>query len=74
MNFFNNKNFNLEDIAKSNQSEYTNGDPFPHIVFDNFFNNEILEKIITEFPNNLEKIGKVYNNKVEKKLSLSSYP
>ena len=71
MNFFNNKNFNLEDIAKSNQSEYTNGDPFPHIVFDNFFNNEILEKIITEFPNNLEKIGKVYNNKVEKKLSLN---
>ena len=50
MNFFNNKDFNLEDIAKSNQSEYTNGDPFPHIVIDNFFNNEILEKIITDFP------------------------
>ena len=71
MNFLNSKNLNLENIAKTNQTKYINGNPFPHIVIDNLFDNKILEKIIAEFPKNLDKIGKEYNNKVEKKLSLN---
>ena len=34
-------------------------------------NNLILFGRYSDFPKNLEKIGKVYNNKVEKKLSLN---
>ena len=62
---------NLDKLAIENKNKYSSADPFPHIVLDNFFNNQILDEILKEFPKNLEKIGNKFNNKVEKKLSLN---
>ena len=49
-----------------------NAKPFPNITFDNFFNEEILEKILENFPSNLNEVGNKYDTKAEKKLSLKS--
>ena len=65
---FLNKNFNeLETLAKSKNKEYINSSPFPHIVIDNFFNETILNEILSEFPKNLDNIGYQYKTKVEQK-------
>ncbi len=69
--FLHDEKIDLKEIAKSNKDQYNNADPFPHIFFDNIFNESILNNILNDFPNNLEKIGKNFNNKVEKKLSLN---
>ena len=45
-------------------------EPFPNIVFDNFFSNEILDKVLKNFPKNIQDIGNEYNTKAEK-LSLN---
>ena len=61
------KNFeNLEKIASENSSNYISAKPFPSIVFDNFFEAELLNKILEDFPKNIDKIGNEYNNKAEK--------
>ena len=33
---------NLDEIAKQNQEKYKSNQPFPSIVLDNFFANELL--------------------------------
>ena len=35
--------------------QYQESEPFPHIVLDNFFNEEILDKVLSNFPNLEEK-------------------
>ena len=70
--FINKNNSDLEKIAAENSSKYLEARPFPSIVFDNFFNEEILNKILKDFPKNIKDIGNEYNNKAEKKLSLNS--
>ena len=61
----------LDIIALDNKEKYSTASPFPHIVLDNFFDEEILNEILKEFPKNLDQIGNEFNNKVEKKLSLN---
>lgn len=39
-------NYNLEEYNE----EFINNSPFPHIVLDNFFNNDVIEKVFQEFP------------------------
>ena len=56
-------------FAQSKCKEYVNGDPFPHIVIDNFFNDTMLENISNEFPKNLDEIGYQFKTKVEQKNS-----
>ena len=58
--------------AEQEQKRYTNANPFPHIVIDNFFDENILNEILKEFPTNLELKGENYNNKAEKKLTLNN--
>ena len=41
---------NLKDIAMSNHIKYKTAEPFPHIYFENFFNEEYLNKVLEEFP------------------------
>jgi len=72
MNFFNEDIINLEDFGLQKAYEYKNASPFPHIVIDNFFNDLILNKILTDFPSNIDKIGDKFNNKAELKLGLSN--
>ena len=70
---FINKNYSdLKKIAVENSSTYLQAKPFPSIVFDNFFDEEVLNKILNDFPNNIKDIGNEFNNKAEKKLSLNS--
>lgn len=69
--FLQNKEINLAKIAEENSISYQNAIPFPHIFIDKLFDEKILEKIIKEFPNDLDKIGKKFNNKVERKFSLN---
>ncbi len=67
-----NKNFkDLDSIASQYKERYINAKPFPNIVFDNFFNENILNKILKNFPSNIKEIGNEYNTKAEKKLSLN---
>jgi len=40
----------MKDIAVSANVEYLRAKPFPHIVFDNFFDPEILDQVLGEFP------------------------
>jgi len=70
--FINKKYNDLKKVAVENSSAYLNAKPFPNIIFDNFFNEEILNKILNDFPKNIKDIGSEFNNKAEKKLSLNS--
>ena len=63
---------NFIKFGKDNAHKYKNAYPFPHIVIDNFFNKQILNKILEDFPNNIEKIGHSFNNKAELKLGLNN--
>ena len=56
MNFINNEYHNLHNVAVNNFDRYVSFKPFPHIVLDNFFNEDVLKKIMDEFPDNLTKL------------------
>mgnify|MGYP001496092561 FL=1 len=63
-----NKNYtNLKKVANENYSNYLKAKPFPSITFDNFFDDNVLNKILQDFPKNIKKIGNEYNNNAEKK-------
>ena len=63
-------NYNLK-FAKKNNSFYCSNPPWPHIVLDNFFNDEVLSKIHDNFPKPNQLSWHEYNNPVEKKLMFS---
>jgi len=68
MNKYLNKKYeNLDSIAVDYYDSYVTADPFPHIVFDNFFNKETLNEILNEFPNELDKVGAKFDTNKEKK-------
>ena len=70
---FINKNYlDLEKVSKDYCQEYIKAKPFPSIIFDNFFENDVLNKILNDFPENIDEIGNKFNNQAEKKLSLNS--
>ena len=73
-NILSNKYKNLEELSKKNESFYRVNTPFPHIVFENFFEKEFLKKVLDEFPDlsNISKSEK-YNSKNEVKLSYNKY-
>ena len=71
MNYLNEKYFDLINVAETNKNKYETAKPFPFISFDNFFNSQVLEKILEDFPGNIGEIGNNFNNKAEKKLSLN---
>jgi hypothetical protein len=72
-NFLNKEYSNLDLVAEKHFNSYVTADPFPHIVFDNFFNEVALNEILNEFPNELEKVGGNFNTNQEKK-SFSNNP
>src|SRR5215204_7504946 len=45
----------LHELGRSKHKEYAEADPFPNIYFDNFFNSEMLEKVLAEFPDMKKK-------------------
>ena len=66
--YLNQKFYDLNKIANQFTKEYINAKPFPHIVFDNFFDEKILNSILNDFPKNLDKTGKVHDHDAEQKL------
>ena len=65
MNYVNNKSIQqFFEIADEKRSEYLNGKPFPHICIDNFFDEKILDQILSEFPN-LKEEDEFYRNSNE---------
>lgn len=50
MKFINQSITELHDLARQKSGEYRTADPFPNIYFDNFFNQEMLDKVLAEFP------------------------
>jgi Rps23 Pro-64 3,4-dihydroxylase Tpa1-like proline 4-hydroxylase len=59
----------LREIAVANNVAYMGASPFPHIVFKDFFNPEMLDKVLDEFPD-LSKVDSIkYDNINEKKLA-----
>ena len=71
MFFLKNQIEELSKVANEKKKEYVNAKPFPHIVLDNIFDDRILNDILDEFPKNINVIGKSFENKVEKKLTIN---
>jgi Rps23 Pro-64 3,4-dihydroxylase Tpa1-like proline 4-hydroxylase len=71
--YLNKKYDNLDSIAEENCNSYVSAEPFPHIVFDNFFDEMFLNEVLDEFPNDLDRIGGKYSTDQEKK-SFSNNP
>ena len=68
-------NFSIKELmnkAGTLKNEYTIADPFPHIIIDNFFNEKNLDMLIENFPRNSDEYSDVFNNKIEKKLTLNN--
>jgi len=67
-----NKNIDIENFAKNQFLNYISGDPYPHIVIDNFFDEKILNNVCEEFNlNNKNKV--IFNNPNEQKITLNKW-
>lgn len=63
-------NLDLEEYGKQKSEEYQHGVPFPHIVIHDMFSDEILNKVLEEFPDLRSAEGKLsYDNEHELKLA-----
>jgi hypothetical protein len=68
--FLNEKNDNLLQVATSYSEEYRSARPFPNIAFDDFFNSDFLNKVLEEFPDlSVIKESKKFDNPKEIKLA-----
>ena len=69
------KNFlDLKSVAKSEKINYLKAQPFPSIVFNNFFKEDYLDSILKDFPDLAKlKESQNYNVKNEIKLSNNNY-
>ena len=68
MNFLNPEIKDLQQLARDKKQEYLTAKPFPSIVFDNFFNEEILTQVLNDFPDLSKKKDVItYDNHNEKK-------
>ncbi len=58
----------LENKVLTWKKEYAQGMPYPHIVFDDFFPEDILNKMLEEFPSPDAEIWKKFNDSRQQKL------
>jgi Rps23 Pro-64 3,4-dihydroxylase Tpa1-like proline 4-hydroxylase len=59
----------MSELAKSGASSYQQAKPFPHIVIDNFFDPELLENVLQEFPRPGQIAWQRFDNEREVKLA-----
>jgi hypothetical protein len=69
LNFLNEKYQDLQAVAQRFRQQYVSGDPFPNIAFENFFNPDMLDAILEEFPDLEGKGDLKYNTPNEIKLA-----
>ena len=62
----------LSNLAINNSKTYSQAEPFPHIVIDNFLPESLLNNILGEFPKPEEINWKNFNAATEKKLASTS--
>jgi Rps23 Pro-64 3,4-dihydroxylase Tpa1-like proline 4-hydroxylase len=62
----------LQEVANSHREEYSQAQPFPHIVIDNFLPEFVLNNVLNEFPDKEQINWKKFNNNSEKKLASKS--
>ena len=57
----------MESLLPGAKTKYQDGAPFPHIVFDDFFDNNVVEKVLSEFPgkNDIDWIDYYDGNQVK---------
>ncbi len=60
--------FRLNADPAALREQYVNARPFPHIVLDNLFPNEVLEEVLDDFPRPDEIAWRKFDNTTEKKL------
>ena len=73
-NIINDKLKDVEKFIFQNKERFTNANPFPFIIIDDFFSKEFLNEVLNQFPN-LEKQKKTtnYDNKNEVKFANNQY-
>jgi Rps23 Pro-64 3,4-dihydroxylase Tpa1-like proline 4-hydroxylase len=59
---------NLHHDAHALKHQYAQADPFPHIVLDRLFDDEVLEAVLRDFPAPSEMQWMKFDNPLEKKL------
>jgi Rps23 Pro-64 3,4-dihydroxylase Tpa1-like proline 4-hydroxylase len=59
----------MDELVKTAHASYINAQPFPHIVFDNFFDQKLLDQILAEFPKPGEIRWQRFDNEHEIKLA-----
>jgi Rps23 Pro-64 3,4-dihydroxylase Tpa1-like proline 4-hydroxylase len=62
----------MADCAMGANAVYANAKPFPHIVFDDFFDPQLLDRILEEFPRPGEIRWQQFDNEREIKLASSA--
>ena len=68
------KFINFENFTSLNKDKYLKAKPFPFIVIENFFKNEFLDEVLSQFPNLADqKKTKEYSNKNEVKFGNNEY-
>lgn len=58
----------LHHDPRALRAQYQSGDPFPHIVLDGLFDDALLQRIVTEFPQPDETRWMRFDSPTEKKL------
>src|SRR5882762_11349665 len=59
----------MQDAMASAHSDYVSAKPFPHVVFDNFFDPKLVELILEEFPKPKAINWQKFDNAAEIKLA-----
>lgn len=59
----------MRDMEKSAYASYINAKPFPHIVFDNFFDPQLVDIVLSEFPKPGQISWQKFDNQHEIKLA-----
>jgi hypothetical protein len=62
----------MRALVESGADAYRSATPFPHAVFDDFFDPELLEQVLAEFPGPGQMDWRAFNNQYEVKLFSSA--
>lgn len=61
--------FRMAEIAESARASYASANPFPHVVFDDFLDPDLLDEVLSEFPKPGEIRWQRFDNEKEIKLA-----
>jgi Rps23 Pro-64 3,4-dihydroxylase Tpa1-like proline 4-hydroxylase len=62
----------LLEVAAANRARYASGQPFPHIALDGLFPEQVLDRILSEFPSTSNGQWLKFNSETERKLATNS--